>query len=64
MKKAKTTRKAPKLTAQAKARNTAIGKEIKRILEAGGTKTVTKRVYKIKPQTAMKEAVKNMKKFY
>lgn len=52
------------LSKNRKAYFTAIGKEIKRILEAGGTKTVTKKVYKTKPQTAMKEAVKKMKRFY
>ncbi len=57
------TRKAPKLSAKTKAKNSAIGTEIKRILEAGGTRTETvkKTVYKIDPKDAMKQAVKSYK---
>lgn len=45
-----------------KARNKAVGKKMKQILNEGGTKPVTKTVYKISPKKALAEASKYVKK--
>ncbi len=63
-KKTATKRKKPTISKKRQAYLKAVGRETKRILEKGGTKTVTKRIYKTSPQKALTQAVKNMKKFY
>lgn len=60
----KVKRKSPNISANRKKYYEAVGKETKRILDAGGTKKVTKIVYKTSPQEAFKKAVNKMKKFF
>jgi len=58
----KVARKKPTASAKTKARQNAVGKEMRRILQDGGTKTVTKKVFIISPKKALAQASKNVKR--